>query len=127
MDHHKKEELLSLFVISLALVACSVLVYMSRSPSITGNVVLNDSTTTVFVISLLILAGLAVVIGAIIAIHKIHKEMEGHKKVIAEEPVKNSDLTYYINKAKKQGFSNEQIVARLNKEGWNKEDIKGYL
>lgn len=132
MKHDKKDELLTLFSISLALVACSVLIYMIRDPSITSNVVLDgfDSTTTIIIVSLLILAGIVVVNGAIIAIHKLKKETEKHKRAIGESTnveKLNFDLANYVLKAKQSGFNDKQILEKLKKIGWNAKDIKKYL
>ena len=126
-----KEELLSLFTISLALVATSVMIYMSRTPSITGTAVLESGVSTVAVVSLLILAGLMILIGAIFTINNLHKETEQHKSLmirrtlLPEHP--NMFLVNYVMNAKRNGFGDKIIIEKLKDEGWNKEIIKKYL
>ena len=128
----RKEEFLSFFVISLALVASSVMIYMLKTPSITGTAVLeNDSASAVTVVSLLILSGLMVLIGAIFAINNLHKETEQHKSLminrtlLPEHP--NMNLVNYIMNARRSGFDDKLIIEKLKEEGWEKEVIKKYL
>jgi NAD/NADP transhydrogenase alpha subunit len=130
----KKEELFALFSISLALIACAVLVYMVRTPSLTGSVVLGDlsSPTTIAVVVVLILAALAVLIGAIIAVYRLKKETEEHKQAIGENKTQLADhpdleIAQYVLRAKQQGFSDEQILSRLKKDNWKEKEIKKYL
>ena len=128
----KKEELLSFFAISLALVATSVMIYMLRTPSISGSAILESgSTSTVAVVSLLILAGLSVLIGAIFTINNLHKETEQHKSLMIKRTLlpehPNMFLVNYIMNAKRNGFEDKLIIEKLKEEGWKKEDIKKYL
>ncbi len=130
MKTDKKEDLLSLFTISLALIACSVLVYMLRTPAISGSVVIGEftSATTITVIVLLILVGIATLISATLHTHKMHKETESHKKAItAEKAVFNPVLAEYIEKARKNGFDDEIILKRLKEDKWNEKEIKNHL
>lgn len=132
MKHSKKEELLNLFSISLALIACSVMVYMLRSPSISGNAVLQDSSSTsIVVVSILILAGIAILIGAIIVINKLKKETEQHKAALFEKQIVEQnpslELASYIIKAKQAGFSDKQILDKLKKENWKEKEIRNFL
>jgi len=124
VNEHIKEELLKLFSVSLALVACSAMIYMSRTPSLTGSVVIETGTTmTTVAMVVLILSGLAVVMGAIISVHKLNKEVASHKKLIVEK----DDLSSYVEKAKKSGFNDSQITSSLKKHNWDDEEIKKYL
>ena len=133
MNPNRKEELLTLFSISLALVAASILVYMAKNPSITGMAAfVNNSSSSMLIISLLILIGLALVIKAITTIHVIHKEKEAHVKamlhnnpLIHEHP--NSKIVEYIMNARKNNISDSKIAKRLHEEGWEKKIIKKYL
>lgn len=125
MSHNKKEEFLTIFSIALALVAVSVLVYTARTPSLTGTIVLDRSEpTTVAVVMILILAGIAVIVGAIIAIHKLKKEIDIHKKVIEKPTNVNLQLVQYVLKAKQNGFSDHEIIERLKKQGWKPTDVR---
>jgi hypothetical protein len=132
MREDKKEELLSFFVIALALIACSTLVYMLRTPSLTGNVVLETgSTTTIAIILILIVAGIMILIGSLMTIHRLQKEMEQHKKAIVEKSVLGEspdfDIAKYVVAAKEKGFTPEQITQRLTKMGWKPKEIAKYL
>ena len=134
MKYDKKEELLALFSISLALVAAAVLMYMVRTPSLTGMVVLDDfsSSTTVAVVVVLILAALAILIGAIMSLLKLRKETDEHKEAIGESKTTlvqnpNLELAQYVLNAKQKGFSDEQIISRLKKDNWKEKEIKKYL
>lgn len=134
MKHDKKEDLLSIFSVSLALIACAVLVYMLRTPVISGNVALDafGQSTIIILISLLILIVIAVIIGAIVHVHNMHKEKESHKKAIAEGKeltVKhlNHELVDYIKRAKKNGFKKAQIIAKLKQNNWKDKEIKNYF
>lgn len=132
MHDSKKEELLKFFSISLAMIACSTMIYMLRTPSLTGSVVLEPGTpTTIAVVTVLILAGLAVVLGAIAVVHKLKKELESHKNIITgtgNERVSGSlDLASYVLKAKQKGFNSAQIVSKLKKLGWKEAEIRKYL
>ena len=131
MRHDKKEELLSLFIISLVLIAVSVLVYMIRTPSITGNIALGPSLT-IGIISLLILISITVIIGAIITIHKLEKELKEHKKTLAQNKTvlfehPNIELVNYVMEARRQGFTDRHILKKLKQEGWNAKEVKRYL
>lgn len=128
----KKEELLTFFVISLALVATSVMIYMLRTPSITSAAVLDvNSTSTIMVVSLLILAGLTVLIGAILTINNLHKETEKHKSLMIQRTLlpehPNMILVNYVMNARRNGFADKIIIEKLKEEGWSKETIKKYL
>lgn len=132
MKHSKKEDLLSLFSISLALIACSVMIYMMRSPSISGNAVLQDgSSSTIAIVSILILAGIAILIGAIIAVQKLKKETEQHKDALFEKQIVEQnpslELANYIIKAKQKGFTDEQILEKLKESKWSVKEIKKFL
>ncbi|HME87117.1 MAG TPA: hypothetical protein VKE88_01790 [Candidatus Nanoarchaeia archaeon] len=132
MNNQRKEELLKLFSVSLALVACSALVYMIRTPSITGMAILPDnSVSSISIVILLILAGIAVVLGAIVAIHKIKQELDQHKEQLEKKTplAKNVDiaLATYVAKAKEKGFSDTQIAERLKDMNWDSKDIKKIL
>lgn len=133
MNEHKKEELLTLFTISLALIACSVLVYMARTPSISGNAALENfgHPTAIAMISLLILIGIAAVISAIIHVHNMHKETEKHKQAIGESKeivVKhNPELADYISKARQYGFKKHHILKKLKENSWKEKEIKKHL
>ena len=134
MKEKVQEEFLTLFSIALVSIAVSTMLYMSRTPSITGDAVLDgfDSTTTIIVVALLILAGLAVVLGAIIAVLKLKKEVKEHKDAIGENKTTlidkpENDLMSYILNAKDKGFTDEQIVSRLKNLGWNPKDISRHM
>ncbi len=132
MKLSKQEELLSVFSIALVMIACSVLIFFERSPSLTGNAILqNDQVTTIGTVPVLILAGLAVVIGAIIVVHKITQEMKLHKQAVGEQKThiggQNVELATYVLKAKSQGFSDDVILQRLKQSSWNEKEIKKYL
>ncbi len=129
---YKKEELLTLFVISLALVAASVLIYMWKSPEIIGNAELTNFSILIAIISLLILVGIAVIIGAIITVHRLQNEVEKHKdaaaltkSILAKHP--NMNIVNYVMTARMNNFSDEQIIKKLKEEGWEIKDIKKYL
>ena len=130
MKHDKKEDLLSIFTVSLALVACSLLIYMIRSPTVTGNVALDafGKSTTIILIGLLILVGIAAIIGAITNIHALHKEKESHKKAIIEGRVVNHPELYeYISNAKQNGFKKHHIVNKLKENKWKEKEIKNHF
>ena len=131
---NKKEELLTLFTIALVLIAASVLVYMYKTPSITGSVTLGgfDSSITITLVSLLILFGIMVIVGAILSIHQLQKELENHKRIATENKTilpthPNIDIVRYVMNARRNDFSNNQIIEKLKEEGWKKEEIMKYL
>ena len=130
MREEHKEEALSLFLIILSLVAVSVLMYMIRDPNITGNVALaKGSITTVGVVSVLILVALAVLIGTIVAIYHLKKQVHSHKSAIGDQKtdLHEIDLEKYVEKAKKKGFSDAQIKERLQKSKWTDKQIKKFI
>lgn len=123
MSHDKKEDALVFFSITLTLVAASVLVYMVRDPTITGNVALEaGSVSTTGVVSVLILATISLVVGAILSVHSLKKEIHEHKMALAPDNVDE-----YIKKAKEKGFSDKEILERLEKSDWNEKEIKKHL
>ena len=131
MKQSAKDDFLTFFSISLTVIAVSTMIYMARTPSLTGTVVLDDSATTIGVIAILILAGIAVVIGAVIAIHKLKQELEEHKKAMPENKTQlvdnpNVELAEYVFKAKQAGFTDDQILNKL-KDSWNPKEVKKYL
>ena len=84
------------------------------------------------IFSFLILVSIVSVIGAIVAINKLKKETETHKKamvsnksMLPEHP--NSDIVSYIMNARRQGFPDSHIMTKLKEEGWSKEIIKKYV
>ncbi len=134
MKERVQEEFLTIFSIALVSIAVSTMIYMARTPSITGSAVLEgfDSTTTIVVVALLILAGLAVVIGAIMSILKLKKEVKDHKDAIGENKTTlidkpENELMSYILNAKGKGFKDEQIVARLKSLGWSPKEISRHM
>lgn len=132
INDHKKDELLTLFTISLALVACSVLVYMARTPSVSGNAALENLSypAPIVVISMLILIGIAAVISAVIHIHNMHKETERHKHAIGKSKdlaSYNPELADYISKAKHRGFKKHHIFEKLKQNSWKEKEIKRHL
>lgn len=133
MDQKTKDEFMHLFGVSLAIVATATLVILSRSASITGYATFDaSSTSSLFIVGILILAGLAVVLGAIIVIYKLKKESESHKKAIGENKTQivdspDAELMRYVMKAKEQGFNDKQIVERLKKLDWLEKDILRHL
>lgn len=121
MDIHTKDELLKLFSVSLALVACSMLVFMARTPSLTGAVVIHsDDSMTMASMALLILAGLAVVMVSLMSMHKKDKELESHRKIIYG----TNSIEEYVKKAREHGFNDAQIELRLKKANLDDEEIK---
>jgi len=73
-----------------------------------------------------------VVIGAIISVHKLEKDIGSHKKAIGENKSllvhnPNIELTTYILKAKKEGFAEEQIIHKLKENNWKTEEIKKHM
>ena len=118
----KKEDVLSIFTISLALIACTVLVYVSRTPILTGSAVLSNYNTAVGIFYFLILICIVTVIGAIVTVKRLHKETEKHK-----EAIKAYNIKSYIGLAKYHGFSKKHVINKLKNEGWEEKEIKRHL
>lgn len=107
-----------LFGVSLALVAASALMYMVRTPSLTGTVVLGNSSMAIGIISLLILVGIVLIISSMLMTHKLQKETDAHKSALV------NTLGSYLSRAREEGFSEEQILERLKEQGWKEKEIK---
>lgn len=131
MHPTKKEEFLHIFGVSLALIATASMMYMIRTPVLTGSAVLeSESTQNIAVVVVLILSAITLVLGAIIVVHKLKKELEKHSKAIVEGKapvVKNLELASYVIKARRNGFNDSQIVSKLKELGWKEADIKNNL
>ncbi|MBN2421265.1 hypothetical protein JXB27_03230 [Candidatus Woesearchaeota archaeon] len=129
MHPTKKEEFLHIFGVSLALIAAASMMYMIRTPVLTGSVVLeSDSAANVAVVTVMILSSIALVLGAIVVVHKLKKELEKHSKaIVMGVPVKNLELASYVIKARRNGFNDSQIISKLKELGWKEIEIRRYL
>ena len=130
MKEHVKEEVIIFLSITFALVATASLVYLMREPSITTNALLDTTIASSAIIVFLILSILTLVIGGIIAIHDLTKEVSSHQKAIHSKPKlsdENLAIITYVLRAKKGGYSDPEIIDRLEKDDWEPEEIKKYL
>jgi cytosine/uracil/thiamine/allantoin permease len=129
MDRQKMDDVISMFSLSLVIVACGILVYFLRDSSITGYVTRETSSFNItWAIMIGILAMISIFISLALGVHKLNQEVESHKKAIVGHSTNlDLNLASYVLKAKRNGFSDEQIISKLTEIGWNKAEIKKYL